>query len=286
MNYTYKIRRARPKERYISVVYSSDQMDLPDYTKNFVTDDFTPENVENLIRTFAPRVREFWEYYESQPDSDGSLINENFTGSDTAIKTITLDQPAFNPATQKIEEQVTFDSDTQINVISWNVVPLSNEEQIDYDINKTFERNKSVENQSKALELLVQKNVVLDDLSDEELGIVSQVYTPWTIDEDVKIDTIRQYDGVIYKAVQAHTTSYLWPPPITPALWTPVRQPLAPWVQPTGAQDAYDTGARVTHDNPNDGGNIWVYESTIDANTTEPGRDGTFDQWWTPINPV
>ena len=31
---------------------------------------------------------------------------------------------------------------------------------------------------------------------------------------------------------------------------------------------------------------IWIYESAIDANTTEPGRDGTFDRYWTPVEPV
>ena len=55
------------------------------------------------------------------------------------------------------------------------------------------------------------------------------------------------------------------------------------WVQPTGGHDAYAVGDKVTHDNPNDGGVIWVYQSKINANTTEPGRDGTFDRWWEPV---
>ena len=66
----------------------------------------------------------------------------------------------------------------------------------------------------------------------------------------------------------------------------PIAPTVQPWVQPTGAFDAYPVGARVTHDNPNDGGAIWIYESKIPANTTEPGRDGTFDRWWQPISPV
>ena len=80
--------------------------------------------------------------------------------------------------------------------------------------------------------------------------------------------------------------------------WTPVGEdppvePTAqPWKQPGtvnpegGVYPAYAIGDEVTHDNPNDGGAIWVYESTIDANTAEPGRDGTFDRWWTPVEPV
>lgn len=71
---------------------------------------------------------------------------------------------------------------------------------------------------------------------------------------------------------------YGLPPSNTPTI--------EPWVQPTGAHNAYAVGARVTHDNPNAGGAIWIYESKIPANTTEPGRDGTFDRWWQPISPV
>ena len=40
-----------------------------------------------------------------------------------------------------------------------------------------------------------------------------------------------------------------------------------PWVAPTGAHDAYQTGDRVTHQ-----GQTW--ESTIDANVWEPGVHG------------
>jgi hypothetical protein len=39
------------------------------------------------------------------------------------------------------------------------------------------------------------------------------------------------------------------------------------WIQPTGAQDAYPLGARVTHNNQ-------VWESTVDANVWEPGVFG------------
>ncbi|MCA9326884.1 hypothetical protein KC976_04820, partial [Candidatus Saccharibacteria bacterium] len=58
------------------------------------------------------------------------------------------------------------------------------------------------------------------------------------------------------------------------------------WVAPTGAHDAYSIGDEVIHDNPNDGGADWLYRSNIGANTTEPGRDGTFDRWWLPVEAV
>lgn len=96
---------------------------------------------------------------------------------------------------------------------------------------------------------------------------------------------VYDFEGTVYVCVQTHNRTQ-FPPDQTPALFTPARRQAEPWVQPTGAQDAYAIGDRVTHDNPNDGGNIWLYESKIDANTTEPGRDGTFDRWWEPIERI
>lgn len=91
----------------------------------------------------------------------------------------------------------------------------------------------------------------------------------------------RTFDGKLWESLVDFN---VWEPPIG---WREVVESGYPaWVQPTGALDAYGIGDRVTHDNPNDGGAIWVYESTIVGNTTEPGRDGTFDRWWTPIEPV
>jgi hypothetical protein len=68
----------------------------------------------------------------------------------------------------------------------------------------------------------------------------------------------------------------------------PPAPPVAPWTQGggTGVAGSYNLGDQVTHDNPNDGGNIWLYQSAIAANTTQPGRDGTFNRWWTPIERV
>lgn len=74
----------------------------------------------------------------------------------------------------------------------------------------------------------------------------------------------------------------------------PTPAPVAEWVQPTGAQDAYAQDinwggtetVEATHDNPNDSGSIWLYRSKIEANTAEPGRDGTFDRYWEPVAPV
>ena len=91
----------------------------------------------------------------------------------------------------------------------------------------------------------------------------------------------RTHDGKTWESLVDFN---VWTPPVG---WREVVTEGYPaWIQPSSAADAYATGDLVTHDNPNDGGAIWVYESTIDANTAEPGRDGTLDRWWTPMEPA
>jgi len=93
---------------------------------------------------------------------------------------------------------------------------------------------------------------------------------PWIAQEQVYVGTLRTYEGVTYRCVQAHQTQTDWTPDATPALWAVVvEEPTEPqpWVQPTGAHDAYNTGDRVTY-----GGFTW--ESTIDANVWAPGVYG------------
>jgi len=90
----------------------------------------------------------------------------------------------------------------------------------------------------------------------------------WIAGEQVYAGTLRTFDGMTYRARQGHVTQSDWTPPATPALWEVITaEPPQPWVQPTGAHDAYPAGAQVTY-----GGFIW--ESTIDANVWEPGVYG------------
>lgn len=147
-----------------------------------------------------------------------------------------------------------------------------------------------------ALEIIAKVAVlpVLDTLSENDFNAVSILFPDWApgitwTQEQVTAVAVINFEGVLYKIVQPHTSQIGWRPDELPALYTPFRDPAIgpqPWVMPTGAQDAFAIGDRVTHDNPNDGGNIWIYESKIAANTTEPGRDGTFDRWWEPISKV
>ena len=137
------------------------------------------------------------------------------------------------------------------------------------------------------LQVTMKVQLDADTLFDEDYADIVYLYSAWSGESVLyKVDAVVRDAGILYKVVQEHVSQPSWNPAAVPALFTPYRLPLAAWVQPTGAQDDYAIGDRVTHDNPNDGGTIWVYESTLDGNTTEPGRDGTFDRYWTPISVV
>ena len=78
-----------------------------------------------------------------------------------------------------------------------------------------------------------------------------------------------RYEGKLYRCEQSHTSQSDWTPDITPAMWTEVAEPgeIPVWKQPTGATDAYELGAKVSHN-----GKHWI--SDIPANVYEPGVYG------------
>ena len=124
-----------------------------------------------------------------------------------------------------------------------------------------------VKNLLKSLgRVTVTDKILADDLTVDEISAIADLFEPWVPSENVALNDFRTYNGELYKCVQAHTTQTNWTPDITPALWTIKSAPgiVPEWVQPTGAQDAYNIDDLVTHN-----GKTW--KSTIDANTTEPG---------------
>ena len=94
------------------------------------------------------------------------------------------------------------------------------------------------------------------------------LYPHWKEGITVAKDARYQYNGKLYRVVQAHTTQSDWQPDVTPALWVKVSLDEWPeWIQPTGAHDAYAKGDKVTHNSKK-----WI--SDVDANVWEPGVYG------------
>lgn len=130
-----------------------------------------------------------------------------------------------------------------------------------------------------------QEVVILtrDFLSDTLALTFPEIYDEWNPDsvsyigkdsatEDKPASIVRRNDS-LYRCLQSHTSQAAWTPEDAPSLWVKIDDPAIEWPewkQPTGAHDAYDLNAKVSHN-----GKKWI--SQIDANTVEPGTD---DRYW------
>lgn len=56
-------------------------------------------------------------------------------------------------------------------------------------------------------------------LSDTDALQAVELFDEWKPDTDYERGDRRRYDGVLYKARQAHTSQEIYPPNIVPALW-------------------------------------------------------------------
>ena len=105
-------------------------------------------------------------------------------------------------------------------------------------------------------------------LTDETATDVPELFPGWKPDTDYVIGDRRQYNGILWKCIQAHHSQDDWTPDVSVSLWARTSADEFPeWIQPTGASDAYMTGDKVTHN-----GQHWV--SDVDNNVWEPGVYG------------
>lgn len=109
-------------------------------------------------------------------------------------------------------------------------------------------------------------------LPDEEAETVTALFPMWEDGKAYAVGDRAQYNELLYRCVQAHTSQADWTPDVTPALWVRTSTEEWPeWIQPAGAHDAYNQGDKVSHN-----GKHWI--SDIDANVYEPGVYGWAEQ--------
>lgn len=115
---------------------------------------------------------------------------------------------------------------------------------------------------ARALRPYIEKAAT--SLTDADALESVELFPAWAAGVDCKVDERLQYQGTLYRVVQAHTSQADWTPDQTPALFAVVSLDEWPeWVQPTGAQDAYNKGDKVTFEGRH-------YISLIDANVYSP----------------
>lgn len=112
-----------------------------------------------------------------------------------------------------------------------------------------------------------------EELSDEDALDVAAIFPTWAskLGMQVNVGERLWYNEKLYKVIQAHTTQEDWTPEEVPGLYVEVSILEWPeWIQPTGAQDAYMTGDKVTFEGKH-------YVSLIDNNTWSPAA---YPQGW------
>lgn len=111
--------------------------------------------------------------------------------------------------------------------------------------------------------------ILAEELTDEEMKEIAQVYPEWEVGVAYEVDDIVSYQNKLYKVIQAHTSQADWPPDQVASLFTNIMPEgvIAEWIQPRGAHDAYSEGAQVIHND-----SLWT--SDINDNVWEPGVYG------------
>lgn len=128
----------------------------------------------------------------------------------------------------------------------------------------------------KAKELKAAIDNVAANATDEIAVKSAILYEEWNGDSKTYKEGQRlNYDGSLYKVLQAHTSQDDWAPDAAPSLFAKVLIPdasvIPEWEQPDST-NPYMTGDKVKHN-----GKTW--ESLVDNNVWEPGTSGTESLW-------
>lgn len=104
----------------------------------------------------------------------------------------------------------------------------------------------------------------IDDITASEQ---SMLFEEWKPKVNYVAGQRRNFDGVLYRCLQNHTSQVGWEPNVAVSLWVPTSDPAEEWPawsQPISSVDAYSTGAKVSHKDAH-----WI--SGVDGNVWEPG---------------
>lgn len=117
--------------------------------------------------------------------------------------------------------------------------------------------------------------ILAKSIDDTDASTVKYLFDAWSGDGVAYAAGDRVlYNDLLYKVLQAHTSQSDWTPDTAVSLFVRVDDPgeeWPEWRQPTGAQDAYEKDAKVSHN-----GKHWT--SDVDANVWEPGAYGWTEQ--------
>lgn len=113
-------------------------------------------------------------------------------------------------------------------------------------------------------------------LSDEDALEAVNLFPNWHVDTIYHVDERVNYEGVLYRCLQIHTSQEGWTPVAAASLWAKVLIPdpnvIPEWEQPNST-NPYMIGDKVMFEGV-------AYESVIDNNIWSPAQ---FPQGWKEI---
>lgn len=116
-------------------------------------------------------------------------------------------------------------------------------------------------------------------LSDEDALEAVNLFTNWKKDTEYEKETRVNYNGILYKCLQSHTSQEAWTPTNAPSLWAKVLIPdsnvIPEWEQPDST-NPYMKGDRVMFEGK-------VYESAINNNIWSPSA---YPAGWTLVSNI
>lgn len=101
----------------------------------------------------------------------------------------------------------------------------------------------------------------------------ANLFLEWKIGVNYKANTLLQYEGLLYRVLQSHTSQADWTPDKTPSLYKALsvnETGIMEWSQPISNADAYSTGDEVMYNGVH-------YRSLIDNNVWSPDE---YPQGW------
>ncbi|MDH5524537.1 MAG: hypothetical protein OEY01_11175 [Desulfobulbaceae bacterium] len=183
-------------------------------------------------------------------------------------------RPEINPALQYYGPRY---YNAAMDAVTWPIIDKTIEELAEEKENllQSIEQDFDILAIKQLLIILTKDILNAPEITAETINAIATIYPQYRADKSYLLNDVFVYETELYRVVQAHTSQSDWNPNTTPALYTKYTPPVqvAEWVQPTGAQDAYNIGDKVLFEGK-------TYTSLIDANTWSPA---TYPAGWQEI---
>ena len=153
------------------------------------------------------------------------------------------------------------------DIVNW----LCHEMQCGRVNNNKLELQNNIDVMSTPLSIAFVKMAEKGDIDEVTASENANLFIVWDEHSTYNENDLRQYEGKLYKCLQAHTSQADWTPDVSTSLWKELginENGVAEWSQPISSADAYNTGDEIMYNGVH-------YRSLIDNNVWSPNDYST-----------